>query len=65
MVHNRTAPCVMLNGDPNDTTADPSSNPARSFWAFHNGCLFFDAYESQTGREMWKMCLEHTITYGL
>ncbi len=55
----------MLNGDPNDTTADPSSNPARSFWAFHNGCLFFDAYESQTGREMWKMCLEHTITYGL
>lgn len=50
--------------DPNYTTADPSSNPARSFWALHNGCLFFDAYESETGREMWKMCLEHTITYG-
>ena len=51
--------------DPNATTTDPSSNPARSFWAFHDGCLFFDAYESQTGREMWKMCLEHTISYGL
>ncbi|MED6318828.1 MAG: hypothetical protein VX451_01900 [Candidatus Thermoplasmatota archaeon] len=51
--------------DPNATTTDPSSNPARSFWAFHNGCLFFDAYESQTGREMWKMCLEHTVSYGL
>ena len=51
--------------DPNYTTPDPSSNPARSFWAFHNGCLFFDAYESETGREMWKMCLEHTITYGV
>ena len=51
--------------DPNATTTDPSSNPARSFWAFHDGCLFFDAYESQTGREMWKMCLEHTVSYGL
>ena len=51
--------------DPNYTTPDPSSNPARSFWAVHNGCLFFDAYESETGREMWKMCLEHTITYGI
>ena len=51
--------------DPNYTTADPSSNPARSFWALHNGCLFFDAYESETGREMWRMCLEHTITYGV
>ena len=51
--------------DVNFTTTDPSSNPARSFWALHNGCLFFDAYESENGREMWKMCLEHTITYGL
>ncbi|MEC8340368.1 MAG: hypothetical protein VXZ80_01825 [Candidatus Thermoplasmatota archaeon] len=51
--------------DPNATTTDPSSNPARSFWAFHGGCLFFDAYESQTGREMWKMCFEHTVSYGL
>lgn len=51
--------------DPTSTMPDPSSNPARNFWALHEGCLFFDAYEGDTGREMWMMCLEHTITYGI
>ena len=50
--------------DPAYTTADPDSDPGLSFWALHGGCLFFDAHESEHGRELWKMWFDHSIAYN-
>ena len=50
--------------DPNYTTADPHAYPGLRFSALHNGCFFFDASDGVHGRELWKMCFDHVITYG-
>ncbi len=50
--------------DPNYTTPDPDAYPGLRFSALHNGCLFFDANDGVHGRELWKMCFDHVITYG-
>lgn len=50
--------------DPAFTTPDPDGNPGLNFWAVHGGYLFFDAHESENGRELWKMWFEHSISYN-
>ena len=50
--------------DPGFTTPDPDGNPGLAFWAVHRGYLFFDAHESENGRELWKMWFEHSISYN-
>lgn len=50
--------------DNSSTGSDPSSSPGSMLSIVYDGQFYFSANDGDHGIELWKMWLEHTITYS-